>query len=299
MEYRRLGRTGLEVSVIGIGTWQFGGEWGKSFIQQEVDAILGRARDLGINLIDTAECYGDHVSERLVGGAIRHDRDRWIVATKFGHRFHEEPRERTDHWGPDEVIEQLEASLRALDTDRVDIYQFHSGDDAAFDRDELWEALGRQVEKGTVRHLGVSVGRSDNLHQVARAGKVGATVAQIAYSRLDRTAEGALFPSCQEQGLGVIVREALANGYLTGKYRPGDRITTDGDWRSDQDPERVDRILHEVDEIRRVEVSRDVPMASWALAWCLQHPAVTAVIPGVRSVEHVESNAAAAELELW
>ena len=88
MNYRRLGRTELRVSTVGVGTWQFGGEWGKAFSQQEVNQILGRAKELGINLIDTAECYGDHLSERLVGETIKSDRDSWVVATKFGHRFH-------------------------------------------------------------------------------------------------------------------------------------------------------------------------------------------------------------------
>ena len=86
MKYRRLGKTGLRVSVIGIGTWQLGGEWGKLYTQSEADQILGRAKEQGINLIDTAECYSDHVSESLVGGAIKHERQDWVVATKFGHR---------------------------------------------------------------------------------------------------------------------------------------------------------------------------------------------------------------------
>src|SRR5262245_3138892 len=89
MRYRVLGSTGLRVSVIGVGTWQFGGEWGHIFSQDEVDAILDQACELGINLIDTAECYGDHLSERLIGDYLRRrDRSKWIIATKFGHRFH-------------------------------------------------------------------------------------------------------------------------------------------------------------------------------------------------------------------
>jgi myo-inositol catabolism protein IolS len=90
MRYRRLGGAGLEVSVIGLGTWQLSGEWGKRFSQSEVDALIGRARELGVNLINTAECYGDHLVESLVGHAIAGDRERWVVATKFGHRFHAE-----------------------------------------------------------------------------------------------------------------------------------------------------------------------------------------------------------------
>ena len=138
MKYRRLGRTGLKVSVVGVGTWQLSGEWGRRFTQPEVDRLLGRAYELGVNLVDTAECYGDHLAEALIGGAIHTQRDDWVVATKFGHRFHPEALEqgggsptplRSEHWSPAEVVAQLEASLRALRTDHVDLYQMHSGAD--------------------------------------------------------------------------------------------------------------------------------------------------------------------------
>ena len=88
MHYRTLGSTGLRVSVIGIGTWQFGGEWNKDFKQDEVDAMFARGKELGINLIDTAECYGDHLSESLIGKAVEKDRKDWVIASKFGHEFH-------------------------------------------------------------------------------------------------------------------------------------------------------------------------------------------------------------------
>src|SRR5512140_673189 len=122
MRYRILGSTGLRVSVIGVGTWQFGGEWGRNFSQADVDAILDQAAELGINLIDTAECYGDHLSERLIGDYLsRRDRSRWIIATKFGHQYHHFM-DRTWHLSPPEVRQQLERSLKALRTDYVDLY---------------------------------------------------------------------------------------------------------------------------------------------------------------------------------
>jgi aryl-alcohol dehydrogenase-like predicted oxidoreductase len=188
MKVRRLGRTGLMVSVIGVGTWQLGGEWGRRFTQQEVDRLLGRAREVGVNLVDTAECYGDHLAETLIGAAIHRHRDDWVVATKFGHRFHPEALRqrsgspdllRTDHWTPTEVVAQLEASLRALSTDHVDVYQMHSGPDEVFDRHDLWEVLNRQVVKGTVRHLGASLG-GDDVDQARRATEVGVSVIQVA-----------------------------------------------------------------------------------------------------------------------
>lgn len=295
MHYRRLGRTGLRVSAIGVGTWQFGGEWGMEYTQDEATRILQRARELGINLIDTAECYGDHLSERLVGAAIERQRDEWVLATKFGHRF-KGLFDREQRWSPEQVLEDLDASLEALRTDYVDLYQFHSGDDDAFANDELWHALREQVQLGRVRHLGISVNRRDARQQTDRASEVGAEAIQVVYNRLEREPEEAVLPSCRAQDLGVLARVPLASGYLTGKYRPGARFDAPSDTRSRQDPERVERDLEEAERIRREEVPEGVDMAQWALAWCLRHPAVSCVIPGCKSVEQVEKNAAAAEL---
>src|SRR5262245_40354692 len=110
MQYRLLGKTGLRVSVVGVGAWQFGGEWGHDYTPAEVNAILGEARAQGINLVDTAECYGDHLSEQLIGQAIRGQRDQWIVATKFGHHFRGHL-DRAREFSPADVRRQLEASL--------------------------------------------------------------------------------------------------------------------------------------------------------------------------------------------
>lgn len=306
MKYRRLGRTGPRVSVVGVGTWQLGGEWGRRFTQQDVDQLLGHARALGVTLVDTAECYGDHLAEALIGRAIHQHRDDWVVATKFGHQFHPEAMAqdrwspvavRTDHWTPEDVVAQLEGSLRALGTDHVDLYQFHSGPDEVFDQPDLWEALHQQVAKGTVRHLGLSLA-NDNLYQARRAGEVGASVVQVGYNRLDRTPEQGVLPVCLDQDLGVLVREPLANGYLSGKYQPGAWVTASGDWRSGHDPAEAQRKLELVAELARTEVPAGVAMASWALAWCLQHPAVSCVVAGCKSVEQLESNAETADLGL-
>jgi myo-inositol catabolism protein IolS len=306
MRYRRLGSTGLEVSVIGLGTWQFSGEWGKLFSQPEVDELIGRAGELGVNLIDTAECYGDHLAESLVGHAIAGDRERWVVATKFGHRFHAERMQepgwdpgglRTDHWSPEEVIGQLEDSLRALGTDHVDVYQSHGGSDADLETPGLWEALEEQVSAGKIRHLGISLDPHDGA-RARRAPDVGAEVIQVSYSRLQSDADEHVLPACAELGLGVLAREPLANGYLSGKYRPGSRITSPNDWRSSHDPDDVEAKLKAVAQIQATEVPPGVPLAQWALAWSLRHAAVSAVIPGSKSIEQLESNVAAADLDL-
>jgi len=168
MKYRRIGKTPMCVSVVGIGTWQLGGEWGKKFEQVEVDAMIDKGAELGINLIDTAECYGDHLSEELVGQAIKGRRDKWIIATKFGHKF--KPNfERENLFEAAQVQKQLEDSLRALQTDYIDLYQFHSGTDEMFDTTGLWEMLQKQVESGKIRHLGISISKKHgSLYQVGR-----------------------------------------------------------------------------------------------------------------------------------
>jgi len=295
MKYRRLGRTGLRVSVVGVGTWQLGGEWGRTFEQAEVDAMLGRAAELGINLIDTAECYGDHLAEELVGRAIKGRRSDWIVATKFGHRF-KERFERDDVYEPALVREQLEASLRALQTDYVDLYQFHSGTDEMFQTPGLWEMLRGFVESGVVRHLGISISSSyKGTLQVDAASDVGAGAIQVVYNRLQRNAEQQYFEVSQRADLGVLARVPLASGFLSGKYGPEARFAeTDvrAVWHSE---EKRREWAAQVADLRQ-EVPDGVPMAPWALAWCLQHPAVSCVIPGCKTVEQVESNARAGEL---
>jgi aryl-alcohol dehydrogenase-like predicted oxidoreductase len=298
MKYRRLGRTGLRVSVVGVGTWQFGGEWGKQFAQHEVDGLLARARELGINLIDTAECYGDHLSESLIGRAIRHERDHWVIATKFGHRFLDHL-QREDRWSAADVRVQLEDSLRALQVERIDLYQFHSGNDEAFDNDALWTMLDKQVEAGKVAYLGISLSSGlDPAHQVSRTVEFGAGAIQVVYNRLDRAPEENTFPACIAQDLGVLGRIPLSSGFLTGKYKPGAQFTEESDLRSGWAPQRIEERLQQVRQIQLEEVPAGVPMAPWALAWCLQHPAVTCVIPGCKTVEQVESNASAADLDL-
>lgn len=296
MKHRRLGNTALEVSVVGIGTWQFGGEWGPPPSQPTVDRILGRARELGINFIDTAECYGDHLSESMIGNAVAHARDAWIIATKFGHRFLGNY-SRQQMWSPEQVRTQLEDSLRALKTDHIDVYQFHSGTDAEFDNHELWAMLAEQVRAGKIRHLGVSIGSYEtHADQVARASAVGAEVIQVVYNRLERGAEERIFPVCQERGLGVLARVPLASGYLSGKYRPGSHFSDAGDVRSLHDRDTVQARLTQVQEIQSREVPPGVPMSTWALVWCLRHPAVTCVIPGCKDADQVADNARAADL---
>jgi aryl-alcohol dehydrogenase-like predicted oxidoreductase len=279
-----------------MGTWQLGGEWGKNFEQGEVDQMFDAARDAGINLIDTAECYGDHLSEQLIGNAIARDRDKWVVATKFGHKFLGHMK-RSDERSPRDAVEQLEASLKALRTDHVDLLQYHSLADAEFENAELQQTLIRLKEQGKVRHIGNSIRGNADDRQTKQSARAQVEVLQVIYNRLDRRPEQRDFPYAIEHDLGILARVPLASGFLSGKYKPGAKFDQ-GDTRAGYSQVQIDEKLREVERIAREEVPAGVPMAQWALAWCLQHPAVSSVIPGCKNVEQVKSNAAAAMLPM-
>ncbi len=295
MKYRTLGRTGLRVSVVGLGTWQLGGEWGRDFSQAEVDAILDRAAEAGINFIDTAECYGDHLAERLVGDYLsRHERDRWIIATKFGHGFNGFM-DRTDRFRPEEVRDQLIASLRALRTDRIDLYQFHSGSDEAFLDDGLGTVLEDARRSGMVRNLGVSIRSTGSEVQAREAFGRGYGVLQVVYNRLNVRAESDVFPHARRYGLGILARVPLGSGLLSGKYDALDEFDA-GDYRSTLGKDEIARRVREAERIAAEELPLGVSRVRWALAWCLRDPVVAAVIPGAKSPEQVAENASAADL---
>ena len=296
MKYRRLGQTGLEVSVFGIGTYQYGGEWGKDFTPNEVRLILDRGSDLGCNLIDTAECYGDHVSEDLIGQAISGSRNKWIIATKFGHRFCPGFK-REQLWDSKSVARQLDLSLKSLQTDHIDLYLFHSGTTENLLNDELWTLLDKQVSAGKIGNLGISIGKSipDPLRQVELASDLGVKVIEVLYNRLDRFPENDIFASCIRQDLGVIGRVPLASGLLSGKYHPGVQFNIN-DVRSTQDQATIDANLRRVDEIRETEIPAGVNMAQWAVAWCLRHPAVQTCITGFKDKQQLEDIIAGVDL---
>jgi aryl-alcohol dehydrogenase-like predicted oxidoreductase len=295
MRYRTLGKTGLRVSVIGIGTWQLGGEWARNYSQAEADAIFDAAAESGINLIDTAECYGDHTAEKLIGDYLsRHDRSRWVIATKFGHRFNSFMN-RTDDFTSKGIREQLDASLKALRTDVIDIYQFHSGSDELFLNEAMWKTLYELKHEGKIRHLGISILQKGSEPQAREAAHHGVEVLQVVYNRLDRRAEQLYFPHAQRDNLGILARVPLASGLLSGKYRPGTSFPKD-DIRATFDADLTASRIRDVETIQQSEVPQGVPMGQWALAWCLKNPLVSAVIPGCRDAAQVKANAAAASL---
>lgn len=289
MKYRRLGKTDLAVSVLGIGSYQYGGEWGKIFSPEEVQQILGRGAELGFNLIDTAGCYGDHLAESLIGNAIKDQRKDWIITTKFGHQYLPGFK-REQHWDAASVENQLDQSLQSLKTDYIDLYLFHSGTTDQLKNDELWTMLHKKVECGKIRHLGISISRSipDKSLQVELASELGVNVIEILYNRLDPSAESDCFNACVKQDLGVIARVPLASGLLSGKYHTGVYFPK-SDVRSTYKEEDLNDLLQQVEKIRISEIPPMTDMAPWAVAWCLRHPAVHTTVTGFKNIQQLES----------
>jgi aryl-alcohol dehydrogenase-like predicted oxidoreductase len=203
--------------------------------------------------------------------------------------------ERDDAFGASEMREQLEASLLALRVEAIDLYQFHSGADAAFQNDQLWAALAEERQEGSVRHLGISIlGKGSEL-QAREARQRGAEALQVVYNRLDRRAEELYFPHAQRDGLGLLARVPLASGLLSGKYHAGATFAAN-DVRARFDAAKMQRDIAQAEQMAVREVPAGVPMSQWALAWCLRNPLVTAVIPGAKTPAQVRANAAAADL---
>jgi aryl-alcohol dehydrogenase-like predicted oxidoreductase len=305
MRYNRLGRTGLFVSELCLGTMTFGQSKGRYAAasgvgQDEVDAILRRTIDAGINFVDTADVYADGQAEAIVGQAIRNVgivRKDLVLATKFEHPIGTGP---NDAGGSRKhIVDAVEASLKRLGTDHIDLYQMH-GWDPATPLEETVRALDDLVRRGLVRYVGVSNWAA---WQVATAlgiaDRTGA--AQFAsyqgyYSLVGRDIERDVVPALDHHGLGLIAFSPLAGGYLTGKYRNG----AEGGRRETipfppVDEARGAKLLDAMDPIA---AAHDTSLEAVALAWLRSQPSVTSIITGVKSVEQLDANLKAVAIVL-
>jgi aryl-alcohol dehydrogenase-like predicted oxidoreductase len=293
-----LGRTGLEVSPIAFGTWQIGGDWG-AFDESQAVAAIQRARELGINLFDTAQAYGFGASERLLGRALREElasrRDDLVIATKGGLRKTDEGLVRDS--SPEWLRRGVEGSLRALDLDHIDIYQIHWPDpDTPFA--ETAAALQALVDEGKIRHVGVSNFDAAQMTEFARTRPV--ETLQPPYHLFRREIEADLLPYAQEHDVGVLVYGPLAHGLLTGSMREDTRFASD-DWRSQSPMFQGDsyrRNLATVGELERFAEERGHTVSQLAIAWTLAQPAVHVAIVGSRRAAHIEESVQALEVEL-
>ncbi|MFW5818114.1 MAG: aldo/keto reductase [Planctomycetota bacterium] len=301
MEYRSLGRTGVQVSPLCLGCMNFG----RRTEEEEAHAIIDAAIDAGINFLDTANVYSRGVSEEMVGRALKNNgqRDHIVLATKVhGTMSDDDPNMKGNHRR--HIVEQCEASLKRLQTDWIDLYQVHRPDpDVPID--ETLRALDDLVRSGKVRYVGTSTFPSwqvvESLWVAKELGLNRVVTEQPPYHLLDRRIERELVPMCRTYGIGIIPWSPLAEGFLTGKYdrdqeRTTGRLKTSGKWN---DRHFVDAAFDVVDKCREIGQKHDgATPAEISLAWNMQQPGVTSPIMGPRTLDQLKSDLKAIEITL-
>ncbi len=288
---RRLGKSGFQVTEIGIGLWAIGGsEWGPVDDQNSLDTIEA-ALQSGINFFDTADVYGLGHSEKLLGQSMKGRREEFFVATKIGWIGFDEDSFRSAYGSTEELIAGVEENLKRLDTDYIDLLQCHIHLPEP-NLDYFLEGFQQLQDSGKVKSYGVSSSHIDFIQQFNANG--GTAALQIDYSILNRTAEEEIFPYCLENDIGVIVRGPLAMGILTGKFNPDSHFPA-GDFRQRwlNDPDENQTYLEDLKKVDTLrEIAGDMSLAQLALRFVLSHPAVTTVIPGAKTVQQLEQNVA-------
>jgi aryl-alcohol dehydrogenase-like predicted oxidoreductase len=295
MRYRTLGSSGPEVSVVGLGCNNFGSRVQEDGTREVVDAAL----ESGITLLDTADVYGNRGgSEELLGNALKGRRDRVVLATKFGHAMTDDA---PPNRGSREYIRSaIEASLKRLRTDWVDLYQYHRPDGIT-PIEETLGALDELVREGKVRHVGSSNFEARQVveadHLARERGWTRFTSAQNEYSLLEREAEQELLPTCERFGIGVLPYFPLASGLLTGKYRRGQPAPAGS--RLVTRPERLTAdVFDRLDALERFAEERGRSLLELSIGALTAQPAIASVIAGATKADQVRANAAAGDREL-
>jgi len=305
MEHRALGRTGVVVSNLCLGAMMFG-DWGNKDHADSV-RIIHRALDAGINFIDTADVYSQGESEVIVGKALAGGRrDDVVLATKVHGAMGEDANRRgvSRRW----IMREVEDSLRRLGTDHIDLYQIHRYNPEV-DHEETLGALTDLIHQGKVRYIGSSTFPASAIVEAqwkaAERGLARYRCEQPPYSMLARGIEAEVLPTCQRYGMGVISWSPLAGGWLTGRWRKGAESTTPTSYARQRLVERYDlslpgvqRKLEATESLAQLAEQSGIPLIEMAMAFVLNHPAVTAAIIGPRTLEQLESLLPMADLKL-
>ncbi|MEJ8639144.1 aldo/keto reductase [Streptomyces sp. NBC_01167] len=301
MEQRVLGRTGRNVSVVGLGTWQLGADWG-DVREEDALAVLDAAVDDGVTFFDTADVYGDGRSEQLIGRYLRDRPDAGIVvATKMGRRVDQLP----ENYVLDNFRAWNDRSRRNLGVDTLDLVQLHCPPSSVYSSDAVYDALDTLVAEKRIAAYGVSVETcAEALTAIARPGTASVQIILNPF-RLKPLEE--VLPAAAEAGVGIIARVPLASGLLSGKYTKDTVFTADDHRTYNRHGEAFDQgeTFSGVDYGTGVEAAAEFAAlapegatpAGTALRWIIQQPGVTSVIPGARSAEQARANAAAAALD--
>lgn len=301
MQYRTLGKTGYEVSVIGFGAWAIGGSWGRVDDRESI-AALHTAIDNGVNFIDTADVYGDGRSERLVAQVARERSERIYIATKTGRRL--DPHT-ADAYTPQAIEGFIDDSLKNMGLETLDLVQLHCPPTDVYYRPDLFESLEEIKRKGKIRHWGVSVERVEEAIKAIEY--PGCASVQIIYNIFRQRPAEVFFPLARERNVGILARLPLSSGMLTGKLRRDSRFEPDDHRSFNHHGEAFDRgetfsgidyekQLEAVEALRPL-VPGGMTMAQFALRWILMNEQVTCAIPGARNPEQALQNAQAGGLD--
>lgn len=294
MRMTQLGSKGPQMSVVGFGAWEAGGDmWGANESEDTVIGAMRAGLDAGMTWIDTAEVYGKGVSERLVGRAVTDRRDQVLVASKLG------PASEGSGFRPDQVRAGCEASLGRLGIDVIDLYQLHWPDATGVPVEDTWGAMSELQDAGKVRYIGVSNFDQALIERCEAIRHVDSLQQEFSMLALD---DRELIRWCGEQGTGVVSYGPLGFGLLTGKISREHAVSA-SDWRRAEDDgpftdAKLDRDLVIVESLRPIAERLGITMAQLALAWNVAQPGVTSAIAGSRDAGHAQDNAAAGDVEL-
>lgn len=305
MKYRKFGELGWDISEIGFGAWAIGGDmWGVQDDNLSIEA-LHKAIELGVNFIDTAKGYGKGHSEEIIGKVLKEHKETIFVATKI-------PPVEGTQWPPPNdqdvmksfppqyIIENCESSLKRLQRDWIDVYQFHTWASAFNLMDEWFEAMSKLKEQGKIRAIGVSVPDNipENVIGALALDKIDAV--QVIYNIFEQHPQWNLFPVCSRLNIPVIVRVPFDEGALTGKYTLETRFSNEDVRKYYFRGNNLSAVINHVEEIKRFKDKfyPDMPLAQYALRFCLSHNSVSTVIPGIRNPLQAELNTEASDGEL-
>lgn len=301
MQYRTLGKTGLSISAISLGSWQVGGKWGDDFSHSNADTILDKAIDSGINFIDTADVYGGGESEKAVGRVVKQRKEKIYVATKCGRRLNPHT---SDAYHVDTLRKFVEDSLTNMGLETLDLIQLHCPPTVVYYRPEIFALFDDLKKEGKIQNMGVSVEKVEEALKAIEYDNV--TTVQIIFNMFRQRPAELFFSEAQKKNVGIIVRVPLASGLLTGKFSATSAFTKGDHRQFNRNGDAFDKGetfsgidyqtgLDAVEALKKIFPGQ-ANLAPIALKWILQFAAVSCIIPGASNVQQVDSNLSAFEV---
>jgi len=301
LQYRRLGKSSLEVSEVGFGAWSVGTNWWGELPDQKSEEMLKRAYSLGINFFDTADAYGDGKSERFIAKVLKSKRDKIILSTKFGYDIYsryerKRHEERRQNFTPEFILFALRKSLERLETDYIDLYQLHNPRIETINDPQVWETLEQLRNESKIRYYGVALGPAIGwLDEGVTSMKTADSVSlQTVYNMLEQEPGREFFEVARERGVGVLVRVPHASGLLDGKFSPDTNFESN-DHRSFRMREWLLKGHEKLDMLRFLTEGKNRTLAQVAIKFALAETSVSSVLPTITSLSDLEEYAKASD----